>query len=129
MSATFADYCKTLTAADLRDLGVHPGCVGTVLEMLASDGPAANEGDGGVRVAGWLRDALMLRWVTQRIHAQASELDEARALVARLVRAMKEWGSWEDGVPDANCGGDVGAAFDAAVAYLDAVKPAAGGSS
>lgn len=79
---------------------------------------------GTIRTMQAEREALM-----QRIHAQASERDEARAFVARLVRAMKEWGSWEDGVPDANCGGDVGAAFDAAVAYLDAVKPAAGGGS
>ena len=55
MIATFADYCKTLTMADIESLGVHPGSVGTVLEML------------------------MLRWMTAR--AEAAE-DALRSLAS-----------------------------------------------
>jgi hypothetical protein len=40
-----------------------------------------------------------------------------------VVKAMEQWGSWEDGVPSADAGsgcGEVGAAYDRAKALLDA---------
>lgn len=75
MSTTFADYCKTLTVADLRDLDVHPGCAGTALEEVLAEA----DGVAGVHAAGWLREALMLRWMTAR--AEAAE-DALRSLAS-----------------------------------------------
>ena len=47
------------------------------------------------------------------------ELIDAKTLVRRLVAAMTLWGSWEDGVPDKDAGGEMGTVGKA---YDDAVK-------
>lgn len=75
MNATFADYCKTLTEADMLALDVHPGCVGTMLEEVLAE---ANGVD-GVHAAGWLREALTLRWMTARAEKAERERDDALA--------------------------------------------------
>jgi hypothetical protein len=46
------------------------------------------------------------------------ERDESRALVGRLVHAMEAWGAEGDGVPEPAPGSDIGAAYNAARAYL-----------
>ena len=64
-----------------------------------------------------LRDSLAKALV--RESDLRAEVADARALLARMVAGCDMWATWEGGFP---VGGDIGPAFDAAVAYLEA-KP------
>ena len=71
----------------------------------------------------WAQDSSRLASAEahRRIDQAAALLD----LIGRLTAAMRTWGSWEDGVPEAGPGehGEVGAAYNTAVALLETRDP------
>lgn len=48
-----------------------------------------------------------------------AEVEKARALLARMVAGADMWSTWEGGFP---VGGDIGPAYEAAIAYLEAKR-------
>jgi hypothetical protein len=74
-----------------------------------------------------LENERRLNWSDQvkasgeTIRKLRAELEEARVVLTDVVKAMRLWGSWEDGIPEAgqDAHGSVGPAFNRACDVLD----------
>lgn len=91
------------------------------VKVMHDDLVTLAENDGCIAAA-WALDAI--KAMATKIRLQTREQQLAVAL-RDVVKAMETWGSWEDGIPSANAGGEmgkVGAAYDRARVLLSGLS-------